>query len=362
MNITVVGAGNVGTQIAVHCAEKKHEVVIYGSKPERISSDLEIVDEYNNIIHKASIKKATNIPREAFGQCDLVFITMPAFCMEELAQLIFPFCYSGLKICLVPGTGGWEYAFKKCIDKGAILIGMERVPSVARLVRYGKSVCARGYRNKLKVATLPKRYLYDCCKLISEIFDMECEAVREFLSITMTPSNPILHTTRLYTLFKDYEEGITYDRIPLFYEEWNNESSELLIKCDEEVQDICRKIESRIKMDLSDVRSLKEHYGSYTADAMTGKISGISAFKGLKTPAIKSGNYYLPDFDSRYFTADFPYGLSILVQLSHMMGIKAENMEEVMGWYDRVCKSKKQFMFENYDIYNVEDIEKVYNI
>lgn len=29
MKITIVGAGNVGTQFAVHCAEKRHDVIIY---------------------------------------------------------------------------------------------------------------------------------------------------------------------------------------------------------------------------------------------------------------------------------------------------------------------------------------------
>lgn len=36
MKITIVGAGNVGTQLAVHCAEKGHRVTIYSSKPNRI--------------------------------------------------------------------------------------------------------------------------------------------------------------------------------------------------------------------------------------------------------------------------------------------------------------------------------------
>ena len=37
MNITIVGAGNIGTQFAAHCAENGHKVVVYGSKPEKIN-------------------------------------------------------------------------------------------------------------------------------------------------------------------------------------------------------------------------------------------------------------------------------------------------------------------------------------
>lgn len=51
MNITIVGAGNIGTQFAVHCAEKHHKVIVYGSKPDKIGKELCIVNESGNTIH-----------------------------------------------------------------------------------------------------------------------------------------------------------------------------------------------------------------------------------------------------------------------------------------------------------------------
>ena len=51
MNITVVGGGNVGTQIATHCAEKGHAVTVYTSKPNSFSKKLTVVDENGNIIY-----------------------------------------------------------------------------------------------------------------------------------------------------------------------------------------------------------------------------------------------------------------------------------------------------------------------
>ena len=55
MNITIVGAGNVGTQFAVHCAEKGHKVTIYGSKPEKIYKELTIINENDEVIHRGTI-------------------------------------------------------------------------------------------------------------------------------------------------------------------------------------------------------------------------------------------------------------------------------------------------------------------
>ena len=44
MNITIVGGGNIGTQFAVHCAEKQHRVIMYSSKPKQFCKHLTVVD------------------------------------------------------------------------------------------------------------------------------------------------------------------------------------------------------------------------------------------------------------------------------------------------------------------------------
>lgn len=360
MRVTVVGGGNIGTQVAVHCA-KKHQVTIYGSRPEKIARTLYIVNERKEVIHEGIIEKATQIPEEAFKNCDIIFITMPSFMMEELAKLILPFCYPGLRICIVPGNGGAECAFKQCIAMGAVIIGLERVPSVARLVEYGKSVCATGYRDELKISALPKKNISDSAKLIGEIFEMKCTGIDEYLSITMTPSNPILHTTRLYRLFKDYDDEKVYRQLPLFYEEWDDETSKILLLCDDELQQVCRRLEKRMKIDLKSVKSLKIHYESDTLEKLTQKIISIPAFKGLETPKIKAKDGFLPDFGSRYFTADFSYGLAILIEIGNLVGYPVPNMKKIMKWYKRVSKNDKQFRYKDYGIDSFDEFIKFYD-
>ena len=157
MNITIVGAGNIGTQFAAHCAENGHKVVVYGSKPEKINKLLTVVNEENEIIHRGIIEKATDDEKEAFSNADLIFVTMPATLMRLNAQKIEPFVKPGLKICIVPGTGGGECAFYGCIKKGATVFGVQRVPSVARLIEYGNTVKAIGYRDEMFVAAIPHK-------------------------------------------------------------------------------------------------------------------------------------------------------------------------------------------------------------
>lgn len=357
MKITIVGGGNIGTQFAVHCAEKGHEVTVYTSKPDLYNGHLNIIDESGTTIHEGNIKSATYDPEEAFRSAEFIMVTMPATMMRSLADTIYDYSDTGSIIGVVPGNGGSECAFRKCIDRGNMFFGIERVPAIARLVEKGRTVKSTGYREELHVAALPKKNAKRCAELIGGIFDKKTTVIPNFLNLTMTPSNPILHTTRLRTLFGNWHEGIVYDPVPLFYEEWNDASSELLIACDEEVQKICRALP---QFELQYVKSLRMHYESETVEAMTKKISSIAAFKGLTTPTVKVEGGLIPDLHSRYFTADFSYGLTIIKQVGDLAGVKTPNIDATMKWYKNIALEKNEFRFEDYGITDRVSFEQFY--
>lgn len=357
MKITIVGGGNIGTQFAAHCSHKGHEVTVYSSKPEKFSPTVRCVDAQGNETCSGQLACVTADPKTAFEEAAVIFVTVPADCMDGYAQQITPYVKSGVKIGLIPGTGGGECAFRECLSKGAVLFGLQRVPAVARLVEYGKTVCSTGYRPELHAAALPKKHTPECCGLLSEIFDMPCAALPDYLNLTLTPSNPILHTTRLRTLFGDYKPGVVYNRIPLFYQEWSDESSRLLFACDEEVQQLCRKLSM---FDLSGVRSLKEHYESQTPEALTHKISHIPAFQGLLSPQKAVDGGFIPDLDSRYFTADFSYGLAILVQVARLVGSPCPNMEATLAWYQNIAHPTQMFQFAHWGLTDLQTFVAFY--
>lgn len=161
MNVTIYGGGNIGTQLATRFTEGKSKglfskVIVFTSKPECFSNHLTIVDHQGNVVHQGEIDRATNNPNEAFADADLILVTVPSFMMESASKTITPFSRPGLKISIIPGNGGGEVTFQQAIKRGATLFGLQRVPRVARLVEYGKSVCATGYRSTLYAASLPR--------------------------------------------------------------------------------------------------------------------------------------------------------------------------------------------------------------
>ncbi|MBP3857839.1 MAG: NAD/NADP octopine/nopaline dehydrogenase family protein [Ruminiclostridium sp.] len=357
MRITIVGGGSIGTQFAVHCAEKEHDVIVFTSEPDLFDGHINIVDENGITTHEGNVHKATNSQKVAFENAELIIITFPAMLMDDIAKVIYEYADNKAIIGVVPGSGGSEFAFRKCIERGNIFFGIERVPAIARLVKKGKTVKSTGYRSDLHVASIPRCEVDKCCDLVQKIFDIPCLPVPDYLCLTLTPSNPILHTTRLRTIFKDYHNGVVYQSIPLFYEEWDDESSELLLACDDEVQKICKALP---EFQLCYVKSLREHYESPTASAMTKKISGIAAFKGLKTPAIEVEGGFIPDFHSRYFTADFSYGLTVFHQIAKLAGVSTPNIYGTSSWYYSVAEIEGEFHFSDYGINSIDELKKFY--
>ena len=140
MNITIIGGGNIGTQFAVHCAEKGHAVTIYTSAPEVFEKHLTIVDENGIVTREGDILCATDDPVTALAEADAVLVTFPSNLMKQAADAVYSCCKKHTLVGVVPGNGGSECAFRKCIETGNIFFCIERVPAVARLIRKGSAV------------------------------------------------------------------------------------------------------------------------------------------------------------------------------------------------------------------------------
>ena len=75
-----------------------------------------------------------------------------------------------------------------------------------------------------------------------------------------------------------------------------------------------------------------DYYDSTDALSLTRKLRSIEAFKGIKAPMQKVEGGYVPDFHSRYFTEDFPYGLAIIRQLCRDHHISTPVIDKVFQW------------------------------
>lgn len=330
MKITVIGSGNIGTLMAAEMAHRGHSVTIYTSKPEKWQKEITVFSSKEKPLFSGTLAEVTSDLKQAIRNAGLIWITLPAHLFSPLSQRLTPLVERGQIIGIVPGSGGAEFAFHDLIQsQKCIFFGLQRVHSIARLKEYGKSVYMLGRKKELQLGAIPARRSAELTTVITSFFDIPCIALPNYLCVTLTPSNPILHTARLYSLFRDYKPGTSFSRNFLFYEDWNDEASALLIACDNELQRLCK----AIPLELTDVKSLKAHYESPTITAMTRKISSIAAFKGLLSPMKEINGPWIPDFTSRYFTADFSYGLKVIKDISELFGVRTPSIDKIWNWY-----------------------------
>lgn len=318
------------------------------------------------------LKNVSSDPKAVISNADIIISTLPSQVFPVVLKSIEDYIREGTWIGVMPGSGGVEFYCKELIEKKkCVLFGFQRVHGISRIKEYGHSVYDLGKKKELFIAAWPSSEVENVCCLMESLLKIKCTMLPNYLSVTFTPSNPILHTTRLYAMFKDYEEGVYWDRNIQFYSEWNNKASEMLLACDEELQNICNAIEG---LDLKDVLSLKEYYESDSIEKMTNKIRSIEAFKGIESPMIEVNGKFIPDFKSRYFLEDYPYGLCIIKGFGDVVGIKTPSIDKVLAWYEKVSnveyyvdgkfigKDLKDLpMPRNYGLNSVEDIVRYYS-
>ena len=243
MKIAVVGGGNIGTLMAGEFAARGNEVRMCASRPETWSKDIDVLGPEGDVLMTGPLALVTDDLAQAVDGAELVFVTYPTFLFADLAERLLPLIGAGQAIVVVPGADA-EFSFAPCTEKGAVLLGLQRVHSIARIERRGKSVFMLGRKNELQLASIPAVVAGEYASIFEELFEIPVCVLKYYLVETLTPSNPILHTTRLCSMFSSWEPSVTYPGNILFYETWDNASSELLIACDAELQQVCRALES----------------------------------------------------------------------------------------------------------------------
>lgn len=365
--ICICGGGNQGHALAGMLGSRSDlEINMLTRRPELWKHEITVINP-EGLKSSGNINIISDNPKHVIPQSDLIIISLPSYAVLEVLERISPYVPEKAWVGAFPGTGGFDWMAKKILHGKNFLFGLQRVPYISRIIKYGDKVNVSGIKSELKVAALPFQYVDRIASILHDIFEVPIKPLNNYLAITLTPSNPILHPSRLYLLFRDWQEGLYFDKNPLFYEDWDIQSSQILLECDSEVQNLC----SLIPLDLTEVLSLKKHYGVNNHSELTTKISGIKAFKGITSPMIKTEKGYIPDFNSRYFTEDIPYGLVIIRAIAELFSFPTPTIDKIIEWAQ--FHMNKQYLVDGKligadicntgvpQIFNIDSTEKIIN-
>ena len=326
MKICICGGGNLGHVCAGFLANRGHQVSILTTKPERWSSELKIVAP--DKAFTGNLTLVTSKPQEAIPQAEIVLICLPGFAIHDELFSIKPYLSKGCIIGSVVSSTGFFFEAFSILPADIPIFGFQRVPFISRIIEYGKEAELKGYKETLHVAIEHTTDKDSIRKELETLFEKPVSLAESYYEVSLSNSNPLLHPSRLYTMWKDWQPGIVYSRNPQFYAEWTMEASVLLIQMDDEFQQLLK----ALGLKPGCIPTILDYYESADAVSLTQKLHDIRAFQGILSPmkAVEGG--WIPDFTSRYFTEDFPYGMRFIVETAHEQNVKIPTIEEVYQW------------------------------
>ena len=267
-------------------------------------------------------------PREVIPQAEIVLVCLPGFAIhDELTKIKSHLSKNCLVGTVVSSTGFFFEAFK-VLPTDIPLFGFQRVPFISRTIEYGQKAELKGYKESLHVAIEQTKEKESVRIVLERLFEKPVTLADSFYEVSLSNSNPILHPSRLYTMWKDWQPGIVYSRNPQFYAEWTLEASTLLLQLDEELQQLLK----ALGLKEGCIPPVLDYYESSDADSLTQKLRSIKAFQNIASPmkAVEGG--FIPDFSSRYFKEDFPFGMRFIVETAQKHHVNIPITENIYHW------------------------------
>lgn len=328
--ICICGGGSLGHVVAGWLSAKGYaRVDILTRRPEKWKHEIKI-DTPEGISLNGKIGVISNNPEEVIPFAEVILLCLPGFLIKEELENIKPYLNQKTYIGSVFSSTGFFFEAKKILSHKQPLWGFQRVPFISRVESYGKSAHILGYKNvhNIAIENVTEQEKVNFATIIQNWFERPINILNNYFEASLTNSNPLLHTSRLYTMFGGKNEGKVYSRMMLFYEEWTEEAADLYIKMDKELFQIL----DALPVSKDFLPTVLDYYESYDAKSLTAKLSSIQGFKGIISPMIERKDGWVADYSSRYFTEDFPYGLKYIWQLAHDKAIPCPNIDMVYEW------------------------------
>lgn len=328
MKVCICGGGNIGHVIAGFVsAQKRHEVCILTHHPGQWSQDV-VIEAPEGKTFAGHLNSVSSDVQQMVSDADIVLLCLPGYAIRETLLLVRDYLPSQTAVGSVVSSTGFFFEALDVLPANQPLFGFQRVPFISRIIEYGHSARLMGYKDSLSMAVEHTAHPEVLRDVMAEMLQTPIQLLNSFYEASLSNSNPLLHPSRLYSLWKDWNEGEVFSHVPLFYEEWTEEAARLYIQMDDELQTLLERLPVR----KGSIATVLDYYESVDAYTLSQKLRSIEAFKGILAPVKKVEGGYVPDFKSRYFTEDFPYGLQIVQRLTRQHGVDSPVIDQVLQW------------------------------
>ena len=365
-SICICGGGGLGHTIAACVSNKGYNVNLLTGHPFLWSNEIETVDCNNEVI-KGHINKISNRAEDVIPMSDIILLCVPGYLITDILISIAPYINNNTEIGSVVSSSGFFWMAHHILGDVHRLFGFQRVPYICRVNEYGRTSELKGYKALIKIGGNEYSDTDALASFFTDALRTKTIVLNHWLEAALTNSNPILHPSRIYGMLSPFNSDL-YDKEFLFYEEWDDYSSDILVRCDSEFQQLI----SNLPINRKEIPSLLDYYDVSDTVSLTEKIRSIPAFKGIKMKMIADNGKFRVDYGNRYFTEDIPYGLLIIKSLGVILGEETPMIDKVIYWMQE--HMGKEYLVNGHlsgknisdtgiiQNFNIKTLEQLYNL
>jgi hypothetical protein len=275
---------------------------------------------------------------------------MPVSQYKIALNKIAPFINNTKKVYIgtIYGQGGFNWMVdeikKKYSLNKVVTFAFGLIPWICRTKKYGDTGIIYGAKEKNIVAVNPLSE-FEALKnnLLKDIYfnkmiKTETHLSENFISLTLSVNNQIIHTSRIYGLYlQNQGSWSTKEEIPLFYKDFDNISTEILKKVDgdySKIREAIKKQNPNIDFKyMLDYISLDKFYFGKSNENIKDLLTNSKTLGLIKTPVVKNkDDIWELDKSHRFFTDDIFYGLCIAKWFAENYLLKTPMIDEILKW------------------------------
>lgn len=360
-SVCVCGAGNAAQAFMAYLSARGYEVNVFvdrGNKAELLQKakeecgELTVIDrtDPNNIREiKGTVNKISSNPAEILPMCDIVIFALTSNAFRPVMESIRPHIKDGAIIFCLPGQGGADLVIRQVMEDefaaGKVTFAsVMPLPFNCRIKEFGKLVDLAAVKDQYDLAAFPQKNGEVAGALLEELLGRRVNVTGSMAALHLLGANPNIHPARLFGLWGDWDGQTPYPGNPLFYETWDDRSTKLAEGICRERCGVWAEIVDRSKGiagKITDVKPLREYilqcYGDQIADSSTTKdvFATNDGYKGFRCPMKEENGGWVPDFENRYFTEDFPESFAIYKGLADMVDYPTPTIDRCFFWAQR---------------------------
>ena len=348
MNIALIGGGGSAHLLAVLLSVRGHRIRVLTSRPDVWSHTLTLKAAESELT--GEIVGATADSTSILDGADVAFLCMPVHQYPNaLAHLINgiyknPHCIIGT----VYGQGGFDWMVTHtCKGNGLpvcrhFAIGL--LPWIVRVEEYGKKSISYGPKLRNGIACSDdETFAYLQRVLLDDLSYNywgcgKFEKVPNFITLTLTVDNQIIHPSRCYGLMRESSYWESPSSIPYFYRDFDDFSTEILKGIDTDYTSVRDAYFNRVPRlrnayDLDYLALEHWSYGSHNPDIRASFVHS-ETLREIRPPVVlgHDGRFRL-DVEHRFFKDDFAYGLQIAQWFARQLNCDVPHIDMLIEWY-----------------------------